>query len=398
MKKSLLSLALFAAFTSLAQAQSSVTIYGSFDGGRRYVDNVNAAGLNRLTVGSNGTYYSNRIGFKGVEDLGGGLNARFNLETGFNTGTGALESTTGSATTGTGAFWNRTATVGLGGSWGGIDIGHQYGVAFKTIALYDPFNYKFTSIIPLTGAAPGNGVSTAFGGTRFHNDIQYTGTFGPITARVEYALGEVAGAASTNRAWATGLSYASGPLTVGAAYTNKKVATTGGLAAGTAAAVGPPAVAGAAAATAASPTFDDNAWTAGAAYKFGALRVAGGYHQERLEGAAPTTAVAGLPLTARAGDARVRIGWFGAGFDISPAVNVTGAWYQSRFDTPTATAVTTGKENLFVIGATYALSKRTLAYAEVDWKKLDGNRVMGFGTTTTEDQTRGASIGISHLF
>ena len=69
MKKSLLALAVLGAFASAAQAQSAVTIYGSFDGGVRYKTNVNAAGDNLTTVGSTGTYNSNRIGFRGVEDL-----------------------------------------------------------------------------------------------------------------------------------------------------------------------------------------------------------------------------------------------------------------------------------------------------------------------------------------
>jgi predicted porin len=404
MKKSLLALAVLGAFAGVAQAQTSVTVYGSFDGGVRYTRNANAAGDNRFSVSSNGTYNSNRLGFKGVEDLGGGLNARFNLETGFNTGSGAVESTTGSfgsttpsANTGTGAFWQRTATVGLGGAWGGVDIGQQYSVSFKTIGLYDPFNYKYTGIIPLAGIAAGSGVTNALGGTRFHNDIQYTGTFGPITARAEYSFGEVAGATSTNRAWAAGASYANGPLAVGASYTNKKLGSTGGLSAG---GVATATTAGAASATAATPTFDDKAWTVGAAYKFGPARVAIGYNNERLDGAVGTTALAGQVLTPSFGGAetRVRVGWAGVGFDISPAVNVTGAWYQSRFDTPSATAVTTGRENLFIVGATYAFSKRTNAYADIDWKKLDGNRVVGFGGATTQDRVTGVSVGINHLF
>src|SRR3954452_24476520 len=96
MKKSLLAFAVPGAFAGVAQAQTSITIYGSFDGGVRYVNNANAAGDSRWSVSSNGTYYSNRLGFKGVENLGGGLNARFNLEIGFNTGSGAVESITGS--------------------------------------------------------------------------------------------------------------------------------------------------------------------------------------------------------------------------------------------------------------------------------------------------------------
>ncbi len=69
----------------------SAAIYGSFDGGVRRLSNVNAAGDDRVTVGSTGTSMSNRIGFRGMEDLGGGYNAHFTLESGFNTGTGALD-------------------------------------------------------------------------------------------------------------------------------------------------------------------------------------------------------------------------------------------------------------------------------------------------------------------
>jgi predicted porin len=407
MKKSLLALAVLGAFAGVAQAQTSVTVYGSFDGGVRYVNNVNAAGDSRFSVSSNGTYNSNRLGFKGVEDLGGGLNARFNLETGFNTGTGAVESTTGSfgsttpsATTGTGSFWNRTATVGLGGTWGGIDIGHQYSVSFKTIGLYDPFNYKYTGIIPLAGIAAGSGPTSVLGGTRFNNDLQYTGTFGPITARAEYALGEVAGANSSNRAYGLGASYANGPLTFGAAYTNKKVASTAGsFALGTAGGVATATTPGSAAAVAATPTHDDKAWTVGGAYTFGPARVALGYNDERLSGAVPTTALAGQVLTASAfgATARQRVGWAGVGFDISPAINVTGAWYNTRVDTPTAAALADGRRNLFILGATYAFSKRTNAYAEVDYTKLKGNQVLT-SATASQDKVSGVSVGINHLF
>jgi predicted porin len=401
--KLLIAGAVAGAFAAPAMAQTSVNVEGIVD---MYVGSMKNPGDNgRTTAVNSGGMTTSFLGFKGVEDLGGGLNARFNLETGFNTGTGAVESTTGSfgsttpsTGTGTGAFWQRTATVGLGGAWGGIDIGQQYSVSFKTIGLYDPFNYKYTGIIPVSGIAAGSGVSNTLGGTRFHNDVQYTGTFGPITARAEYSFGEVAGATSTNRAWAAGASYANGPLAVGAAYTNKKVGSTGGLVAGP---VATATAAGAAAATAASPTFDDKAWTLGAAYKFGPARVAVGYNNERLSGAVGTTTAAGQVLTPSFGGAetRVRVGWAGVGFDISPAVNVTGAWYQSRFDTPSATAVTTGKENLFIIGATYAFSKRTNAYADIDWKKLDGNRVLTSTTTTaTQDRVTGVSVGINHLF
>jgi len=198
MKKSLITLAVLGAFAGVAQAQapaSVVTLYGSFDGGIRRTSNVNANGDSNLTMGSNGTYNSNRLGFKGTEDLGGGNNAHFNLEIGFNTGTGTTDNAANT-------LFNRAANVGIGGAWGSIDLGRQYTVAFKTVGTYDPFNYKYTGIIPAVGATAG---------VRNNNDVQYTGTFGAITARAEWALGEVAGSNSSGSTKAVGVGYSAGP-------------------------------------------------------------------------------------------------------------------------------------------------------------------------------------------
>lgn len=400
MIKKILSLSILVPWLGTAYSQTSVTIYGSFDGGLRYVDNANAAGNSRVVMGSNGISSTNRIGFKGVEDLGGGFNAHFTLETGWNTGTGALESNSGSAFTGTGALWNRTAAVGIGVPFGSLDLGQQYSIAFKTIGLYDPFKYKFPSIIPLSTTAAGTGVSQIMGGTRFHNDIQYTGTFGPITARAEFSLGEIAGSPSKNGAKAIALSYSKGPIAVGGAYTRKKVASTGGLGSGNIATLTVP---GTPAAVTSSPTYDDNAWTLGGSYKVGQLTVAAGYNSERLEGALNNTAVAGAILTPARGDAKTTVGWAGLSYDINPAVNVAAAWYQSRIDVPAAATGaaalgSNGRRDLFIFAATYAFSKRTNAYAELDMTKLNGNQVLGFRSAVTKDRIVGASLGILHSF
>jgi predicted porin len=400
--------ALFAGtFSSLAQAQSSVDVYGTIDGGLRQMKNVNAAGDSRLSIGSNGTYFPNRLGFRGKEELGGGTYVRFNMETGFNTGTGVLESSTGyfgnnnpSPFTGNGALFQRASTVGVGGAWGVVDVGRQLSVSFKTMNLYDPFGFKYPAIIPISSAAAGAGISQAAGGSRFSNDVQYTGLFGPLVLRAEWSLGEVAAAASTNSAQAIGANYVYGGAQFGVAYTRKKVGSTAGLAAGAAAVAGPPAIAGAAAATAASRTYDVNALTAGAAYSLGAVRLSAGFNGERVEGAVGSTSVAGLALTPsfHGEDYRVRMGWAGAEYKLTSLIKVTGAWYQSRYDTPTATAFTTGKENLFIVGGIYTISKRTTAYADVDYKRLAGNRMLGFGTLQTQDHVMGVSSGISLLF
>ncbi len=333
MKKSLLALAVLGAFAGAAQAQTSVTIYGSFDAGVRHLTNVNAAGDSRTTMGSNGTYSSNRIGFKGVEDLGGGLNAHFTLETGFNSGTGALDAAN--------AIFNRTAAVGLGGSWGSVDLGRQYTVAFKTIAPYDPLSYKFPGIASAIAATAG---------VRYSNDIQYSGSFGPVTVRAEHALGEVAGSNSTNASSAIGASYNAGPLSVGAAYTKRDIAT-----------------------------FDNNHFTVGAGYKFGPARVAFGYAQQKQDVAATTV------------ENKTRWAWGGINYAISPGVELTYAYYQTK---NTGAATFDGKKDLHVLAATYALSKRTNLYAGFDTAKLKG----ALRVAAPEDRQTGVSLGMNHLF
>jgi predicted porin len=337
MKKSLLALAVLGAFAGAAQAQSSVQIYGSFDGGVRQTTNVNAAGDNQLTMGSNGTYNSNRIGFKGVEDLGGGLNAHFALETGFNTGTGRLNNAEN-------RLFERTASVGLGGAWGNLDFGRQYTVAFRTVAVYDPFNYKYTGI---ASAVP------ATAGTRNDNNIQYYGTFGPVTARAEYALGETIGGTSTGAKQAVGATFVTGPLSLGAAYTQRNDLGGAGL--------------------------DNKHWTAGGAYSFGPARVAVGYQTDDQD-----VAVGADTQTERA--------WVGGSFAVTPAVELTAAYYKTKVDG--ATAALDGDKDLYMIGATYAFSKRTNFYAEADFSKLDGSQRIG----GVQDKQRGVSVGINHLF
>lgn len=367
MKKSLLALAVLGAFAGAASAQTSVSIYGSFDGGVRYLNNANAAGDDRYSVSSNGQYNSNRLGFRGVEDLGGGLNAHFVLETGFNTGTGALENANNQ-------LFGRSASVGIGGAWGSLDIGRQYSVSFKTIGTYDPFNYKYTGIIPLATAAAGSQGSGAnpvgFGSTRFNNDLQYTGKFGPVTAYAEYAFGEVAGAFNAGRAAAVGGVYATGPFSVGAAYTTRK--TSGVLP-----------FPGALGTTTAASTLDNDQWTIGGAYKIGGVRVAAGYIHEKQDLAA------GLG----GGEGKVKNAWAGVSYAFTPAMEVTGAYYQTNVDA----GARDGKKKLFIVGTTYALSKRTNFYADIDHSKID-DAAVGLLSPAGQDKQTGVSVGINHLF
>ncbi|HEV7454962.1 MAG TPA: porin [Candidatus Saccharimonadales bacterium] len=338
MKKSLLALAVLGAFAGVAQAQTNVTLYGSIDAGLRRVDKVNAAGDSRITMSSNGTFQSNRIGFKGVEDLGGGLNAHFNLETGFNSGNGTFDNTAG-------MLFNRAANVGIGGAWGSLDLGRQYTVAYKTTAVYDPFNYKYTSLIPLSGLA--------LSGSRLNNDIQGTAVFGPVTARAEYALGEVAGSTSAGSTKAIGATFASGPFSAGAAYSKRSATLTGTI------------------------VPDGKNWTVGGAFATGPFRVAAGYMDEKLEPTAGTT--------------KNKSYWAGGSYNFTEALALTAGYY--RFKT-TPTVVAEGKRDLFIIGGTYAISKRTNFYADVDRNKFTGAALPFAGV----DKQLGISVGVNHVF
>jgi len=135
MKKSLLALAAMGAFAGAAQAQSSVSVYGLYDGGLnlRNAESTSATGVKTGTI-SNGflgnASASSRLGFRGTEDLGKGNSANFNLELGFNHGTGEVTvQTHNNVNNATGANQGsetgvRTALVGLANKeFGRLDIG-----------------------------------------------------------------------------------------------------------------------------------------------------------------------------------------------------------------------------------------------------------------------------------
>lgn len=356
MKKTLLALAVLSSFAGAASAQSAVTIYGTFDGGLRDVSHVGttvATGRDdKLTMGSLGTYNSNRLGFKGVEDLGGGLNAHFVLESGFNTGTGQLDT----ATT-TNKLFNRSAYVGLGGAFGSVDLGRQYSVNFKTIGAYDPFAYKYAYIIPLSGQA---------GLTRLDNDVQYTGTFGPVTARAEYALGEQTSGKSDGSTVAAGVNFASGPFSAGAAYTKRKNSVV---------------------TVAPATSFEDQKnWTIGGAFRTAAFSVAVGYADNKQQ--TGTT----FPET------RVKDEWVGGSFNLSPAAALSLGYYRTKIAAGVAAGVTSeGRKDLAIFGATYSLSKRTNFYADIDNAKFSGPVAVALTKNGQTSQT-GISAGINHLF
>src|SRR5438445_13890194 len=98
MKKTLIALAAFSTIAGAAQAQSAVTVYGLIDTGITYANKVLLPGTLTGATGSklsedSGLISGSRLGFKGTEDLGGGLKALFQLEIGFKNDTGIFDGT-----------------------------------------------------------------------------------------------------------------------------------------------------------------------------------------------------------------------------------------------------------------------------------------------------------------
>lgn len=207
MKKSLLALAVLGAFAGAASAQSSVTIYGKLD---QAVGKDVGSSDKQVRDGS-----GSRIGFRGVEDLGGGLKALFQFEHRFTPDTGAANAT----------FWHGLSTVGLGGSFGTVNIGRQYTAAFSLAQnVIDPFGgdsmgnlrgYSLTgSIATLRGAATS---ATAFSGAGNNggNTVRYDGKFGPVAVAAD-----ISEATGPDRPYSVAAQYAAGPLMVAASYEN----------------------------------------------------------------------------------------------------------------------------------------------------------------------------------
>lgn len=215
-------LALAGIFAGTASAQTNVLIYGLVDLG---VVRESGGAAGSVTKLSSGVTTGSRLGFKGTEDLGGGLNALFLLESGFDMSTGA--STQG------GLLFGRQIYMGLGSATAGtLTLGRQYSAVNNSLCAVDVF------VCGLAGAAMSlfsvGGKGTATGGTgqgRINNSIKYSApTFGGLTGDFLYAVGEQAGATKANGQIDASLSYKAGPVFVTLAHnrvTDATNATTG---------------------------------------------------------------------------------------------------------------------------------------------------------------------------
>jgi len=192
MKKSLVALAVLAA-SGAAMAQSSVTLFGIVDAGYAY----GKGAASSKTQLRNSGIASSRLGFRGVEDLGGGMKASFHLEAGVNNddGTGSGSSVANQAQTsanaGTqGLTFNRRSTVSLESGMGELRLGRDYTPQFWSETVYDPFGTNGVG----TNIAFNKGGTT---GVRASNSIGYLSpSMGGVKLWAQTYMGENASTAA----------------------------------------------------------------------------------------------------------------------------------------------------------------------------------------------------------
>ena len=165
---------------------------------------------------------SNRLGFRGVEDLGGGLQAGFWLEAGMDNSTGAVGGGAGAAGT---TFFNRRSTVSLISKAGEIRLGRDYNPSFWQTVFFDVYGANgLGQMLNLTSTL-GSGVSTF---ARSNNSITYhlPSGIGGLYGAVQVAAQETGTLASNSNKYKGGrLGYAAGPVDVAVGYGVTKTLT-----------------------------------------------------------------------------------------------------------------------------------------------------------------------------
>lgn len=358
MNKRALFAAIAAAASGAACAQTNVQIYGVMDAGIEHVSNASASGGGVSKVYSGGSNNS-RLGFRGTEELGGGLKAIFNLESGLLIDNGTTD----------GPLFRRHANVGLEGKFGRVVIGRSWTTVYDFINPFDPMGYAPRySWIPT-----GNGtLSNKYGMTTgFDNMVKYQGQFNKLKVGASYGAGEVAGNASDGRKLAAGAAYELGKL---------RFVATGERVNGISNALG--------------ARSESKVYHAAVAYEASeALSLKAGHRHLKL------AQVAG-PV------ARANTWWAGTNYDLTPAVDLTAVLYYVDVKTGVTPADSAADPRMFVVRAKYSFSKRTSVYATAAYAKAKGGIPVGVsrdntedgGTTGLADHQTGVLVGIQHRF
>ena len=336
MKKTLIALAAVAA-TGAAFAQSSVTLFGIVD---LNVRNVKQGGESLTSMSQDGIA-SSRLGFRGVEDLGGGMKAGFWLEASLNPDTG----------TPNGLQFQRRSTVSLMGGFGEIRLGRDYTPTFWNHTVYDPFGTVGVGSSVNTFSVLGSGATTL---VRADNSLGYfLPNFGGFSGQFMYALKEAKTANTPGEYTGIRLTYAAGPLSVALA-----TATEGSS----------------------IETESFKRTNVGASYDFGVVKPMAQY------------------TIGKFGSAEVKHLMVGVVAPVGPG-NIKASYTRSDYNP----AAGNGDANQIAVGYDYNLSKRTAVYGTYS-RLTNKNGGSSFGLTpnaaaqTANGKSTGIEFGVRHSF
>jgi predicted porin len=344
-----------------AMAQNSVTVYGLVDSGLVYTTNVNAAGDSMTKMPSLTSSFPSRLGFRGAEDLGNGLQAVFVLENGLALDTGS----TGQG----GRLFGRQANVGLKGAFGTLTLGRQVNMTYISSLKSDVLGPNLFSIGSIDGYLPN---------ARSDNAIGYLGVFSGVTAGATYSFGrdasaaggpaatncagEVAGNAKACRQVTGLLAYDTPSFGVNVSYDvlNGNTGAAGGLT---------------------SSSNDDKRMTANGYVMVGATKIGGGIVDRK------TRAVTGTSES--------DLYYLGASYPASPQVTLD-AQVAYRDTKNSASDV-----KMAVARITYALSKRTAVYSAIGQMRNEGLSAVALdagGSVGVGKTQNGVMGGLRHSF
>ncbi|WP_247420222.1 porin [Ralstonia pseudosolanacearum] len=360
------------ALASGAAGAQSVTLYGLVDTGIEYVSHAGSSGNGLVRMPSVTGTLPSRWGLRGAEDLGGGTQAVFTLESGFNTDTG----TSGQG----GRLFGRQAWVGLSGRYGTLTLGRQYSMAFLSLGDADilgPSQYALGSL------------DTYIPNARTDNTVAYKGTFGGLTLGATYSFGhdaaggvpasgtcagEQAGSASSCRTVSAMLKYDAANFGVAGAYEEQR----GG--------------------TGATASF----FNGSAAIPFTSASdkdrriIANGY--ARLGQAKLGIGWIGRALMSAAGDVRSNLYFINGSYPLTGALTLDAGLIRI-INTDQGRSAT-----MAVLRGVYALSRRTALYAQSGylWNSANAQYTVsggGGGTTPGRGMSQlGVMVGMRHAF
>jgi predicted porin len=354
--------------TPAAHAQSSVTLYGIVDAGVEHINNTPTGG--GLTREASGNLSGSRWGLKGVEDLGGGMQAIFTLEDGFNINDGTMAQSTkglGANATTTSRLFGRQAWVGLAYRNQKLMFGRQNSVLYDQAVVFDPMgaSSRYSSL----------SVDYAMAG-RIDNSAKYVGAFGPVTVSAMYSTrydtgygSEVPGAELTGRYFGGSVTYAMGPFSASLSYEQRNSNT-----------------------VATNTGFERRA-TAAATYTAGSFKGFAGYRYLQASNqflpANPILVANGSQSSA------ANLYWAGALYGFTPAFFVTAAAYYQDVH------ATNADPWMAVLSADYLLSKSTDIYATAGFARNKGGSALGvngYGTVASGYDQTGFVVGMRKKF